>query len=241
MPAARPLDPGTLLGPVWIVSPHPDDEVLGCAALIAALTDLGREVHALLITDGGLSHPNSRAYPHAHLTHTRLAEWRTGLEVMGVPEERTAALNLPDGMLEEVDPAQIQHRVRQAFAAAPPATLVLPWRRDPHPDHRATWRPVWEAAPPSARRLEYAVWLPERGDADAWPTTQEVRTWTLDTGAARLRKAQAIAAHVTQMGGIPDDPDGFTLAPQMVERALSGPELYFESLNQPVLNALEAT
>ncbi|CAM3527851.1 PIG-L deacetylase family protein [Deinococcus frigens] len=229
------LDPHTLPGPVWIVSPHPDDEALGCAALTATLSGLGREVHALLVTDGGFSHPNSRAYPRARLARTRLAEWRAGLAVLGVLETRTHALGLPDGGLDALDPGSIRREVERAFATAPPATLLLPWRRDPHPDHRATWGPVWNAAPPAARRLEYAVWLPERGGGSDWPTEREARVWTLAVGAARPRKAQAIAAHATQLGGVPDDPDGFTLAPEMVERALDGPELYFEAAGQPAL------
>ncbi|CAM3634795.1 LmbE-related protein [Deinococcus saxicola] len=240
-PDALPLNPRTLPGPVWVVSPHPDDEALGCAALIAALTGLGREVHALLVTDGGLSHPHSPSYPRARLAQTRLREWRAGLAALGVSGTRTHALGLPDGALDGVDPADMGHEVGQIFAAAPPATLLLPWRRDPHPDHRAVWGPVWGAALPAARRLEYAVWLPERGDPDAWPTAQEARVWSLAVGAARSRKAQAIAAHATQLGGISDDPHGFTLAPEMVERALNGPELFFEAFLQAAPAALEAS
>ncbi len=236
-----PLDPRTLPGPVWIVSPHPDDEALGCAALIAALTDLDREVHALLVTDGGFSHPNSPSFPRARLAQTRLSEWRAGLAALGVPETRTHALGLPDGALDRVDPADMGREVDRIFAVAPPATLLLPWRRDPHPDHRAAWGPVWGAAPPATRRLEYAVWLPERGDANAWPTAQEARVWSLAVGAAQSRKAQAIAAHATQLGDISDDPHGFTLAPEMVQRALDGPELFFEAFLQAVPTALEAT
>lgn len=229
--AARtcPLDPGRLAGPVWVVSPHPDDEALGCGALIAALSTLGREVHALLLTDGGFSHPHSRLFPRARLARTRLAEWRAGLALLGVPATRTHALGLPDGELAGVAPDGLQRSVARAFAAAPPGTLLLPWRRDPHPDHRAAWGPVTAAAPPEARRLEYAVWLPERGEAGDWPAADEARIWTFAVGAARGLKGRAIAAHVTQLGGVPDDPDGFTLDPAMVRRALAGPERYAEA------------
>ncbi|GGL79550.1 PIG-L domain-containing protein [Deinococcus aerolatus] len=229
--AARtsPLDPRRLAGPVWVVSPHPDDEALGCGALIAALGSLGREVHALLLTDGGFSHPHSRLFPRDRLARTRLAEWRTGLALLGVPATRTHALGLPDGALAGVAPAELQRRVARAFVAAPPGTLLLPWRRDPHPDHRAAWEPVTAAAPPAARQLEYAVWLPERGEAVDWPAADEARIWTFAVGAARGLKARAIAAHVTQLGGVSDDPDGFTLAPEMVKRAVAGPERYAEA------------
>jgi LmbE family N-acetylglucosaminyl deacetylase len=107
--------------------------------------------------------------------------------------------------------------------------VLLPWRRDPHPDHRATWGPV-SAAAPAARRLGYAVWLAERGAVGDWPAPTEAKVWTFGVGAARECKAQAIQAHQTQLGALSDDPSGFVLAPEMVERALGGPELYFGPL-----------
>jgi LmbE family N-acetylglucosaminyl deacetylase len=149
---STPLDPARLHGPVWVVAPHPDDEALGCAALLAALSDLGREVWALLMTDGGASHPGSLSHPRTRLAQLRLAEWRAGLAGLGVPEERTRALNLPDGALGQCDPAQVTAAVAAALSAAPPTTLLLPWRRDPHPDHRATWGPVRAALAPQVRR-----------------------------------------------------------------------------------------
>lgn len=226
--AARPLDPLTLPGPVWVAAPHPDDEALGCGALIAALTAAGREVWALLLTDGGFSHPGSRAFPRGRLAAERLDEWRAGLACLGVPAGRTRALGLPDGALGGCDPAGVERQVRAALTAAPPATVLLPWRRDPHPDHRATWGPVTAACAPGTRRLGYAVWLAERGAQPDWPDPDEARAWTLAVGEHRAAKAGAIAAHATQLGRVTDDPGGFTLAPEMVRRALDGPELYFE-------------
>jgi LmbE family N-acetylglucosaminyl deacetylase len=226
--AAPPaLDPRTLPGPVWVVAPHPDDEALGCGALLCALTALGQEVWALLLTDGGFSHPSSQAYPRPRLRALRLNEWRAGLAQLGVPPERTRALGLPDGALSGCDPAGVREVVRRAFGAAPPGTVLLPWRRDPHPDHRAAWELV-AAVSGTARRLAYTVWLPERGGPADWPDPGEALTWSFAVGAARSRKAAAVAAHATQLGLITDDPAGFTLAPRMVERALDGPELYFE-------------
>jgi LmbE family N-acetylglucosaminyl deacetylase len=225
-----PLDPLTLPGPVWVAAPHPDDEALGCGALLAALMAAGREVWALLLTDGGFSHPGSREFPRDRLAAARAAEWRAGLGVLGVPPERTAALNLPDSALASCDPAEVERLVRAAFVAAPPATLLLPWRRDPHPDHRAAWEPLTAACPPGARVLGYAVWLAERGAVADWPAPTEARAWTWAVGEHRAAKARAVAAHATQLGRVTDDPGGFTLAPEMVRRALEGPELYFEEM-----------
>lgn len=221
------LDPDTLPAPVWVVAPHPDDEALGCGALLAALAARGVPVWALLLTDGGFSHPASRDYPRARLAALRLREWRAGLAHLGVPPARTRALALPDGALEGVPPARLQAAVEGAFAEAPPGTALLPWRRDPHPDHRAAWGPVWAAAP-GARRLEYTVWLDRRGGTGDWPRADETRELRFDTAPWRAAKAAAVQAHASQLGAvIPDDPGGFVLPQALIERALQE-ERYFE-------------
>ncbi|MBV1896840.1 MAG: PIG-L family deacetylase, partial [Rhodobacteraceae bacterium] len=39
-------------GPVLVVAPHPDDEVLGAGGTIARLADQGRKVHVAIVTRG---------------------------------------------------------------------------------------------------------------------------------------------------------------------------------------------
>lgn len=240
LPGPTLLDPGGLAGPVWVVAPHPDDEALGCGALCAELATRGREVWALLVTDGGASHPGSRRFPRERLARERLGEWRAGLAQLGVPPERTVALGFPDGALAGSDPGAVRAAVEAAWAAAPPATLLLPWRRDPHPDHRACWAHL---APLLAgkRVLEYTVWLGERGEGPDWPQPAEgLAEWLFPVPPAlAARKARAIAAHRSQLGLIDDDPSGFTLAPGMVERAVAGPERFFgaAALGSPVLSS----
>lgn len=228
------LIPGDLPGPVWVAAPHPDDEALGCGGLIAALTDAGRDVWALLLSDGGGSHPTSRTYPRGRLVEARLAEWRAGLAELGVPPARTRALGLPDGELQDYSDAVVRGAAT-AFREGPPGTLLLPWARDPHPDHRAVWDPLRAAARefPGVRLLAYTVWLDERGEPGDRPQPGETRPLTLDVAPWLERKRRAILAHRTQLGLIPDDPHGFTLPESLIELALTGRETYHEPLPLP--------
>lgn len=231
---ARPLDPARLAGPVWVVAPHPDDESLGCGGLLARLADLNTEVWALLLSDGGASHPNSAEWPRRRLAGQRLAEWHAGLDELGQDRARRVHLDLPDGALPRPDQPGGEAAVaaiRTAFLTRPPATLLLPWRRDPHPDHRAAHALTTAALAglPPVRTLEYTVWLAERAAPDDLPRPGEVRTWQLPTDPQRARKAAAIRAHRSQLGGlVHDDPGGFVLPEAMIERALSAPERYLE-------------
>ncbi len=225
------LDPQRLPGPVWVVAPHPDDEALGCGGLLSALSELGREIHALLMTDGGASHPNSARFPGPILAQQRLGEWRSGLGALGVAAQQSVSLGLADGDLIRCSPLSVRHAIEQAWAPTSPATLLLPWRRDPHTDHRACWlhfEPLLAQVP---YVLEYTVWLPERSQPADWPRPEEQLSelFFQPTTSQQDRKAAAIAMHRSQLGMIDDDPFGFVLPDDMVQRAVKEPERFFVS------------
>ena len=111
------------------------------------------------------------------------------------------------------------------------ATVLVPWRRDPHPDHRATSQLVAAAlAGLPSRRLEYVVWAWERAAPTDLPRPGEVAGWRLDIAPVLARKQAAIAAHHSQVapGVIDDDPTGFLLSEQMLAHFARPFEVYFE-------------
>ncbi len=230
------MPPASLAAPVWVVAPHPDDESLGCGGLLAALSDLGVPTWALLLSDGAASHPGSPGWAGSRLVRRRLFEWHAALDLLGLPPERRVALGLPDGRLPlpgQPNGQRAVSAIRAALARAAPATVLLPWRRDPHPDHRAAHALMEQALGswPSARRLEYAVWLPERGVADDRPRPGEALGWEVPLAGAAGRKEAAIRVHRSQLGLlIHDDPGGFVLPEEMIRRALVGPERLYEVL-----------
>ena len=48
---------------ICVVSPHPDDDVLGCGGTLALASANGAALCILYVTDGAASHPGSRAFP----------------------------------------------------------------------------------------------------------------------------------------------------------------------------------
>jgi len=234
VPEGRVLPPSSLLGPVWVVAPHPDDEGLGCGGLTAALTDLGTEVWAMLVSDGSASHAASLSWPPDRLAAERLGEWHAALDVLGVLPERRVSLGLPDSRLpwpHQPGGEAAARLVHLALSRAAPGTVLLPWRRDPHADHRATHALVSQAlaAWPQARVLEYTVWLPERGEADDLPRPGEAEQWFTDLPEQQARKEAAIRCHRSQLGLlIHDDPAGFVLPEAMIRRSVGSPERLLE-------------
>jgi LmbE family N-acetylglucosaminyl deacetylase len=230
-----PLDPLTL-GSVLVVAPHPDDESLGCGGTVARLRQADVPVHVLMVSDGTMSHPHSPTYPAARLRAVREAETIEALRRLGVSAEDVTFLRQPDARVATPEQPEFDNVVAlivDVLARVRPGAVLLPWRRDPHRDHRAVWQ-LTDAAltqlPDRPRRLEYMVWLWERADPADWPRPGEVRAWQVDIGSVLAVKKEAIAAHQSQVTRlIDDDPTGFYLSPALLRHFDRSDEFYFEA------------
>ena len=225
--AVRPL------GRIVVVAPHPDDESLGCGGLLALAADAGLSPRVVVVTDGSRSHCSAE-YPPDRLAALRQSEARAAVAALGLGPDAVTFLGHPDCGL----PAPGS----DAFDAAADAlaevlggadTVVVPWRRDPHCDHEATWALATEAVErldDAPRVVEYAVWAWEHAATDRAPQEGVGRPWRLDVSAVLARKRRAVAAHVSQTTRlISDDPDGFVLAPDVLAHFDRPWELYLDA------------
>lgn len=219
-------------GPVLVVAPHPDDETLGCGGLIARCAAEGTPLHVLFVTDGAASHPGSPTWSRARLARCREAEAEEALRRLGAGGAGRTFLRLPDAAMPP--PGTDAHRravraVSDLLRALSPALVVLPWRRDPHCDHRDSWALATEALAgldPPPRVLEYAIWLDELGGPGDQPHPGEVERVALAVSPALKR--HALEAHRSQLGlVVPDDPAGFALEPATVLRLTGAEESYW--------------
>src|SRR6185437_496164 len=167
----------------------------------------------------------------------RLGEMQQALAVLGVDRTALHPLDIPDGNV----PAEGQpgfeaaaSRIAALACECAARTLLAPWRRDPHPDHRAVAdmaRVVRDRYCAVTNIVEYAVWMDERGTSCDRPQPGEVREFTLDVSSVATLKAAAVAAHASQHGRvIVDDPGGFTLPASLVARTSCPVEKYYEPL-----------
>ena len=214
--------------PVLVIAPHPDDETLGCGGLIARAVRDGLRVHTVFVTDGGASHPGSPSWSRARLAAQRQAEAAEALRRLGAGGEPRSFLGLADAAMPERGSAAHAAAVAAIEAVLKelePGLVLLPWRRDPHCDHRAAWRLAMEAIAAWGRApevLEYAIWLDEIGSPEDHPAADEAERVTLAVSGALKR--HALMAHRSQLGElIRDDPGAFALDPATIDR-LTGPE-----------------
>lgn len=232
----RPAEFAPQLGPTVIIAPHPDDEALGCGGLLALLRQAQVPVWAVLVTDGTLSHPQSIKYPPAARRELREAEFRAALLELAIPTP-PLCLGLPDGSAPtsgEPGFKAVTEQLREYIGRCQPTTVLAPWRRDPHPDHRASSQLVRSAmaglaTPP--RLLEYVVWAWERATPTDLPQPGEAQGWRLDITPTLAQKQRAIAAHRSQLTNlIDDDPTGFQLSPAMLAHFAQPFEVYLEAI-----------
>lgn len=220
---------------VLVVAPHPDDETLGCGGAIALLRRLGCTVQVLVMSDGTRSHPHSRKYPAPALKALREAETLCAMTLLGVESSAVTFLQLPDGAIptpESVDSQDAIAKCRAYLEAFTPKIIFLPWRYDPHSDHRATWQLIRAALlplPDQPRIIEYPIWdwdEQQRGDLSE---AQLLTAWRLDIQQVLTLKQKAIAAYRSQITDlIDDDPEGFRLTPEMLANFAHPWEVYLE-------------
>jgi LmbE family N-acetylglucosaminyl deacetylase len=189
-----------------VVAPHPDDEVLGCGALLAAHLARGGATLLLALTDGEASHGPGTGEAHRALAATRRAEQEEGLARLGALPGAAARDRLhldvfrwaiPDGSLGAHADALA---ARLARLLEPDDVVITTWRLDGHPDHEAAGHACAEAAARSGCRLiEAPVW------AWHWARPADPRVpWHRMRGFAPAREAlarklDAIGAHASQL------------------------------------------
>ena len=214
---------------ILVVAPHPDDETLGCGGAIALLRQLDLNVKVSVVSDGTQSHPNSIAYPSPALKQLRERESLAALTLLGVAPEAVTFWGMPDGAV----PTVVQHQeiqIQKYLCNFTPSIIFLPWRKDPHPDHRASWQLFTTACKQlaySPRIIEYPIWDWDKEQRQDFPDS--VNAWRLDISKVLELKRQAIAQYRSQISDlIDDDPQGFRLTPEMILNFTQPWEIYLE-------------
>ena len=223
--------PELIIGPACalVLAPHPDDESLGCGGLIAACCQAGRPPIVAILTDGGMSHPESKTFSRDQLIRLREAEAREATSVLGLPQDRLIFLREPDTKAPRAGEAfdRVVGQLAGLAVRFGCSGIVAPWRLDPHCDHEAAALIAAEvAARLRIRHMQYPVWgwlLPSDRIIDAGTAAG----WRLDIASHRTRKLKAIAAYRSQYGElITDDPSGFRLPSELLQAVVGDSETF---------------
>jgi LmbE family N-acetylglucosaminyl deacetylase len=140
---------------ILVLSPHPDDETLGCGATISRVVQSGGSAVVIIATDGSLGVPT---VPPSIMATTRREEVIAATETLGVESRNLVLLQLPDATLSDNE-THLKKLVEEVLEDRRPDTVFSPSVLDTHPDHAALGRAARAVLRDRAiRHLEYLIW-----------------------------------------------------------------------------------
>ncbi len=173
-------------GKVLIISPHPDDDLIGCGGTICKYIKNNSKVKVVYMTDGRMGNPD---IPLNELINIRKEEAKNALHLLGCQD--IIFLNYPDHNLN-CDTDSIG-RILNILKEYRPQSIYVPFFLDNHPDHIATVKIVASALryyPHNLNCYNYEVWT-------ALPPNIIV-----DISDVIDKKIKAIKTHKTQINKI---------------------------------------
>jgi LmbE family N-acetylglucosaminyl deacetylase len=182
---------------IVVVSPHPDDEVLGAGGLISIAARTGHEVTVLSVTDGEAAYPD-----WAGLDEVRRREVRDALSVLAPFKLTIRRVSIPDGRVGR-HRATLFEAIARCTSGSP--LLVAPYEGDGHPDHDAAGEVGLEIAELHGLTLwRYPIWTWHHGTPDRLADRRWGR-FPLDP-AALDKKTRAISCFASQLRPSGRDP-----------------------------------
>jgi LmbE family N-acetylglucosaminyl deacetylase len=171
---------------VLVLSPHPDDEVLGCGGTIGKHTARGDRVVAVFLTSGELG---LKRLPREKAWQIREAEARKAAKILKLAT--LEFLHLPDWTLCE-HVGKGAGRLQPILKREAPQLIYLPHPREWHPDHQAAL-PILRAALRGAE-----IRQPELRGFEVWTPLAE-HDHVEDITAVMALKLRALRAHRSQL------------------------------------------
>ena len=139
-----------------VLSPHPDDELIGCGGTLLTLKSLGFQIHVIQMTEGA----TCRALQEASENRKRHARWAEAQEVSEMLGIQSEYWSTPaDYGLKNTESTKA--RLQESLQRLKPDVVFIPFQNDFHPEHRIAWEIFHDCqvlSPIAALVLEYPVW-----------------------------------------------------------------------------------
>ncbi|MGC4891493.1 PIG-L deacetylase family protein [Micromonospora sp. DT227] len=189
---------------VLVVSPHADDEVLGCGGLLARLADAGAEVHVLYLAVDGMAH-YGLTEPTTY--RRRIDEIETVSGLLGFRYEIVYGDQQLTERLDTLPRRELVDLCQERMDRLRPDLLLLPSGDDYDQDHVAAFAAGFAAArpigPAFGKWLVPTVLSYEMSKLQ-WATDPLARCCSyVDVTDHLDRKLAALRAYATQHRGVP--------------------------------------
>jgi LmbE family N-acetylglucosaminyl deacetylase len=142
---------------VLVLSPHPDDETIGCGGTLVRHVEQGDDVRVVFLTSG---EKGGHGRSEAETMRVREREASEATKILGL--HHLEFWREPDGALRATTTAV--DRLRKMLANFRPHTVYLPHDKEMHVDHRAAVRLLQRALRAATGKrpdvLMFEVWTP---------------------------------------------------------------------------------
>lgn len=188
-------------GPVLVIAPHPDDEVLGAGGVIARLADAGRAVHVCVVTRG-----RPPAFSDEQTNRVR-AEAQAAHAHLGVTQ--THWLDLPAAGLAELPHSEMNAAIGALVRDLAPDLLLIPHIGDIHMDHQLVFLSALVASRPHQDTYPATILAYETLSETNWNapylTPPFLPNVFVDIAATLDRKLEAFALFESQVKTAPHE------------------------------------
>lgn len=113
---------------ILVITPHPDDEVLGCGGTIAKHSKQGDEVHICFITKAYLPQWSP------DYINNRQEEIKKSVQILGV--KNIHELNFLTAKVDQASSKDLNDKILQVVNEVEPNIMYIPHGGDVHKDHR---------------------------------------------------------------------------------------------------------
>lgn len=120
---------------ILILSPHADDEVLGCGGIISKYSKEGHEINVLILTNANKGAPE--IYSEKEINQIR-KEAKLANDLIGT--KRLLFENLPALSLNQYPLYKISNVINKYISKIQPEVIFIPSGNDIHEDHKIIFR-----------------------------------------------------------------------------------------------------
>ena len=143
-----------------IIAPHPDDETLGCAGLIAQKIQMGVEVYILFLTKGEKS---LDGVPPTEIKEMRQKSATEAVSILGIDESHLVWLDLPDGEVPRQNSEDfdvVKNRVQEMMKSLNIEEVYTTHYLEGWSDHLAAYALTVEAVKELDHKIDvYLYWV----------------------------------------------------------------------------------
>ncbi|MFX0135248.1 MAG: PIG-L deacetylase family protein, partial [Candidatus Hodarchaeota archaeon] len=130
---------------ILVITPHPDDEVLGCGGTIKKHTEIGDQVYVCIVTEA-----YTPEWSEDYIKN-REKEIEKCKKILGI--EKYFFLKLPTVKLDQYPQKDLNAKITDIVISIKPDVLYIPHKGDLNKDHRL----VFEASLVASRPLDHKI------------------------------------------------------------------------------------